>query len=288
MVWTDHAILPTLNATPGVRLYADRPRIAIFTTGPDVDGGAMVMTDLRRDDLRALAASPAQRDALADKKLWFALLQGALEHEGIATMLTAFGVDPTTVETTSSRLTEEGVFVLRPGGALPGTPAPDPESTARLALASATGAIVVAPLAGLGARGVWWEVAPGSGSVTAVTELGLHGGRGGIPDKNNPFKRGKSPQQNPYGGQKPNYTPEAAKEARDKARQANNARREAEAAKNYKNAKNNVAKSSRRGASEYTVLTQAILVGAGSAAYAAFFYHLATTMMTALEALNPE
>ena len=49
---------------------------------------------------------------MAEKKLWFGLLQGAFEHEMLASTIAAIGGDPTTVETTSARLSNDGVVVL--------------------------------------------------------------------------------------------------------------------------------------------------------------------------------
>lgn len=285
MVWTDHVIIPALDDTPGVRVYADRPRIAIFTFGPDVDGGTVVLSDLRRDDLRALAAEPARAGALAEKKLWYALLQGALEQEGIAEILVAFGADPGSVETTSSRMTADGVVVMTPGNPLPVTPRqPEPESAARLTLALGAGSVVVAPVSGLGANGAWWEILAQTGEVRAVGELGLHSGHGGIPGNTNPLRHIKPPQQNPFGGQKPINMPEAAKEARDAARRAQNARRTAENVKNYNQARNKMARSAQRGGNEYTVLVVAMMV-VSSAAHAALMYATAVNVMAAIDVL---
>ncbi len=285
MVWTDHAVIPALNDTPGVRLYADRPRIAVFTRGPDADDGMLVMSDLRRDDLRALAASPAQAAVLAEKKLWFATLQGALEHEGIAEALAASGADPRSVETASGRLGADGVVVLAPGSPLPAAPpALDPDSAARLTAALGAGAVVVAPVAGRGAGG-WWEILPGTGEVRAVGELGLNAGRGGIPGNTNPLRHIRAPQQNPVGGQKPVYTPEAAKEARDAARQARNARRVQDNIKNYNASRDAMARQPKGGGAEYALLITAIMV-VGSAAQGALMYYTAMNVMAAIDALS--
>jgi len=288
MVWTDHAAIPALNRTPGVRLYADRPRIAIFTIAPTANDGAVVMSDLRRDDLRGVASTPAGAALLAERKLWFGVLQGSLEHEGIGQVLASLGADPATVVTTSSHLQADGVAVLQPGNALPGAPhRVDPESAARLAVAFDAHSVVVAPWSGLGAAGSWWEITAGSGDVRSVGELGLHSGGGPLPNKHNPFFRGKSPQQNPYGGQKPAYTPEAAKEARDAARRAANNKKAADYAKNYRNQQANLARSAPAGGSEYTTLTKVIMV-VGAIAHAILGYYIASSFMNAVDALGPE
>jgi hypothetical protein len=202
MVWTDHVIVPALNDTPGLRLYSDSPRIAIFSAVPLPEDGLETISDLRRDDLRGLAADSSQRELqiLADKKLWFGALQGALEQEALAEAMAAAGEDPALVETTSSRLSAEGVIVLAPGLESPtARHPPHPESKARLSAALAAGSMVVAPVSGLDQRGTWWEIVPGSGDTRAVGELGLNRGGGHIKQKN-PMKTRVTPQTNSYGG----------------------------------------------------------------------------------------
>lgn len=201
MAWSDQVFLPMLNDTPGLRLYPDGVRIAIFTQGLSEDWLTMV-SDLRRDDLRGLSAHPDPDPAggrrLAEKKLEFGLLQGALEQEALADVVRVAGGGADSgadagndggadaIDTTSSALTAAGVVVITPGAPFPKTPAAvavHPESASRIAAASARQAIVIAPVNGLGERGAWWEIAAGSGDTYAVSDLGLHGGKIGVPLK---------------------------------------------------------------------------------------------------------
>ena len=81
---SDHVLVPSINDTPGLRFYADSPRIFIWSVGPDPSGksGATYMeSDLRRDSLRGVAKDSSQGQALAQHKLLFGALEGALEHE---------------------------------------------------------------------------------------------------------------------------------------------------------------------------------------------------------------
>ncbi len=272
MVWTDHGVVPQLNDTPGLRLFTDRPRIAIFTMAADRTGTMQLETDLRRDDLREVALDTVKPEALAEKKLWFGLLQGAFEHEMLASTIAAAGGDRTTIETTSARLSPDGVIVLAPADTLPSGPrTPHPESAARLSAALSAGNMIVAPVGSLDARGSWWEIAPVTGETRAVGPLELHAGYGKGPgyNPNTDLPRGAKPsQQNPFGGQKPSYTPEAAKEARDARRAANNAKKAADSAANYR--KNQLARQaeSRAGGNEYSTLVKLILI-VGAVAYTA-------------------
>jgi hypothetical protein len=272
MVWTDHGVIPQLNDTPGLRLYTDRPRIAIFTVAADRTGTVQFETDLRRDDLREVALDTVKPGVAAEKKLWFGLLQGAFEHEMLASTIAAAGGDPTTVETTSARLSDAGVMLLAATDALPSGPRlPHPESAARLSASLSAGNLIVAPVGGVDARGMWWEIAAGRGDTRAVGPLELHAGYGRGPgyNPNHDLPRNvKPPQQNPYGGQKPSYTPEAAKEARDAQRAARNAKKAADSAAQYR--KNQLARQaeSRAGGNEYSTLVKMILI-VGAVAYTA-------------------
>jgi hypothetical protein len=285
MIWADHGVIPRLNDTAGLRLYTDRPRIAIFTMASDRTGRMELETDLRRDDLREVAMNTIPPTLRAEKKLWFGILQGAFEHEMLADTIAAGGGDRATVETTSGRLSPEGVAVIAPGDPLPsGARAPHPDSAVRLSAALSAGMVIVAPVAGLGASGVWWEIAPGTGATTSVGALELHAGRGYNPNYDLP-KNGKPVQQNPFGGQKPNYTPEAAKEARDAQRAANNAKKSADYAKNYQRQQNELARQQQRkgGGDEYSTLVTVMMV-VGAVAYTLIGLGVLLVTMMATEA----
>ncbi|MEO8522350.1 MAG: transglutaminase domain-containing protein, partial [Acidobacteriota bacterium] len=269
LIWTDHGAIPRLNDTPGLRFYAARPRISIFTRMADRSGAIQIVTDLRRDDLRAVAAPSIAPDVVAGKKLWFGLVQGAFEHEMLADTIAASGGDRTAVETTSARLGSDGVVVLAPGDSLPsGSHAPQAESAARLSAALSEGKMIVAPVGALDGRGAWWEIAAGSGETAAVGALELHAGRAGYNPNYDLPKNGKPVQQNPFGGQKPNYTPEAAKEARDAQRAANNAKRSADYARNYQRQQNQLGRQaqSQKPGDEYGTLV-AVMMVVGAVAY---------------------
>lgn len=269
LVWTDHGAIPRLNDTPGLRFYAARPRISIFTRMADRSGAIQIVTDLRRDDLRAVAAPSVTPDVVAAKKLWFGLVQGAFEHEMLADTIAASGGDRAGVETTSARLGDDGVVVLAPGDSLPsGSHAPHPESAARLSAALSDGKTIVAPVGALDRRGAWWEITAGNGETAAVGALDLHRGRGAYNPNYDLPKSGKPVQQNPFGGQKPNYTPEAAKEARDAQRAANNAKRSADYAKNYQRQQNQLGRQaqSQKPGDEYGTLV-AVMMVVGAVAY---------------------
>jgi transglutaminase-like putative cysteine protease len=173
MFWTDHVGVPILNDTPGVRLYQDSPRIAVFTSGPAGRDDLRIGTDLRRDHLRGLAQAGAER-TLAEKKLRFGTLQGALEHEFMHDLAAASNETAEGVVSTSARLTGAQLAVLTRQSA--GTLAGRGPATALVRRALEQGAVVVATPADLDARDAWWEIDSRTGDTHAVSGPGLHNG----------------------------------------------------------------------------------------------------------------
>jgi hypothetical protein len=276
MIWTDHGVVPRLNDTAGLRFYAARPRIAVFTMMTDRSGLVQLETDLRRDDLRAVAEPSIATSLVAEKKLWFGVMEGAFEHEMLADTVAATGGDRAAVETTSARLGADGVLVLTPSDPLPsGARAPHSDSAARVTAVLAAGRTVVAPAGALDARGSWWEIAPGTGDTAAVGPLELHRARAPYNPNYQMPKGTKGPQQNPYGGQKPQYSPDRvdearkAQKARDVARRtAENEKKMADAAEKYRQKQSQLGRQaqSRKSGDEYGVLTTVVMV-IGAVAY---------------------
>jgi transglutaminase-like putative cysteine protease len=179
LIWADHATVPALNDVPQVRLYSDSPRIIIVSVTPRAKGGVVEEYDLRRDWLCGLARDASADALVVDRKIWFAALEGALEHEAVARNLAAAGEDASTVLSTSSLLTTEGVVVLGPRDVdrVPQLTR-DPEKIARLGAAIRSGNLLAVPRAALGpGPGGWWEITP-SGDARAVLDDDLNGSSG--------------------------------------------------------------------------------------------------------------
>jgi hypothetical protein len=113
---------------------------------------------------------------LVERKLWFGVLEGALEHETALQYALASGADATAVRSTSGLLTGEGLMTFRPGAA-PGSPlAAGPETAARLADALAQGSVLVVPRPVLrGGPAGWWEIAASGADTRAVLMDGVNG-----------------------------------------------------------------------------------------------------------------
>lgn len=178
LVYSDHIILPSVNDAPGVRLYADSPRALIFSLSPDArgPGAATSVYDLHRDRVRAVARDASLGQAAIDRKIWFGLLEGALEHEMTAADVADAGGTAEHYLTTSALVTGAGVATMREGTtdqalALAG----DQPRADRMLAAVARGSslVVPRPQPGQPARG-WWEIAA-NGDTKAVTDGDLGG-----------------------------------------------------------------------------------------------------------------
>jgi hypothetical protein len=174
---SDHIIVPALNDSPDLRFYADSPRIFVWSFGPDPNGqpNAMLLeSDLRRDVLRGVAKDPSAQTLLAQHKVWFGALEGALERELSAPADPAPG---STSVSTSSLADSGNVVVFGPGTA---PSASDPETQARMSAALAGGDTLVVPKRVLGGgEAGWWQIANQTGDMRAVLDDDLDGTKDG-------------------------------------------------------------------------------------------------------------
>jgi hypothetical protein len=165
---SDARVVPSLEDRPGVRFYADSPRIFVFETAPAPDGksGTYLATDLRRDTIRGVARDAGTASAVADGLLRFGAMEGALEEE-IAEPPSDLRQNGSSFGATSDLLGSDGITVFHPGADLASVK--DPETAARMRAALATGATLAVPsnvLAG-GPSG-WWEVTGDGTRVRSV------------------------------------------------------------------------------------------------------------------------
>ena len=218
LIQSDHATLPAINDSPSHRFYADSPRILIVSVGHDArTGDGYIQYDLRRDHLRGLAREASGEVGVVERKIWFGVLQGALEHETVVQYALAGGGNESAIRSTSSLLTGEGAIALRP--ATSGTQLPaDRETAARMAHALANSAILVVPRPVLrGGLSGWWEIAANGADTRAVLAEDLNVARGPLgfpkatgnppvvrPGWKPPWPKGTIPQDPlPGGGARP-------------------------------------------------------------------------------------
>jgi len=203
---SDQVVVPALNDTDECRFYFDSPRIVIVTHGlAAIDKKQppqpFIQFDLRRDRLRGIARQQGAARNLVERKIWFGILEGALEHEAAADFASSLDPKHAQVASTSGLLSDRdqsvAVFFSREEAAK--QLAKRPELAARIATATDQGAVVVVPrrvLEGSGAG--WWEIAAG-GDTRAVWADDLNAGTGFMPrgPLGFPVEKGYRPTVNP-------------------------------------------------------------------------------------------
>jgi len=150
----------------GMRAYVGGARVYLVSLAPfaGVEGGTASIVDLALDGV-AFAGADGGGEA-ARQRLWYGVLQGALETE--MTLARARAVDPATAELASVSLRmNEALTVLQPGEA---DAAPPAAAELRDALRSGDVAVSVgAP----GPSGAFWAIEPATGATRSVIEPGL-------------------------------------------------------------------------------------------------------------------
>jgi hypothetical protein len=196
LVWTDHSIVPAVNDLPDVRLYSDSPRILIVSMIPG-DGTVTEEYDLRRDWLFGVSREPTGDSLIAERKLLYGALEGALEHEAVAQDVAVHEGNAAAVQSTSALLSSRGVLTLtrRDLDRLDSIANLDTRARLRAALMSDDVSLLVIPRTGLGdAADGWWEIAS-TGNARAVLTGDLNGGTGswhnssGAPKPTHPNRR---------------------------------------------------------------------------------------------------
>lgn len=179
LIWSDHVLVPALNASASTRFYADSPRIWVLSAGPSGTSpdGIEMQIDLRRDVLRGIAREPRSDVTVVEGKMWFGAMEGALEHEALAGVAAVVGAEPRTTVSTSALLTPEGSVTLGLAESTRlGEFVANLEVRARFAEAIARGAWLVAPRTALeGPRFGWWEIASSGGDTRPVSGNSLNG-----------------------------------------------------------------------------------------------------------------
>ncbi|PYR76747.1 MAG: hypothetical protein DMF86_11365 [Acidobacteria bacterium] len=159
-ILSDHVLLPAVDDARDCRLYPDAPRLLIASFTASTSGTMRMEYDIRRDALRAVVRNDAAQADAVRRKLWFGVLEGALEHEtGAGYAASAKRSSKVAVLSTSAML--DGGSTLRTIDPKQGPP--------WLARAAAPDAIAVVPASALdGKAPVWWEVNRSNGDTRAM------------------------------------------------------------------------------------------------------------------------
>lgn len=171
---SEHLVVPSVNESTDARFYAASPRIAIYSIReqqPEI----FTQIDLRRDRLRAVARNSSVESRLINPKIWFGVLEGALEHELIAETVARTSRTEAEILSTSGILDREGAVAVMPGSSLEGSTFSNPEIAARIAEAQSMGDALVIPRAALAAgKAAWWRISGSQADTAAVFWGGAH------------------------------------------------------------------------------------------------------------------
>jgi hypothetical protein len=171
-------VIPSLNAEAGLRAYPDSPRVLLVTRRPDSSNPERGVTeyDLLRDRIRTIARDASGDRAAAETRVWFGMLEGALEHELAAGAVSAAGGSEADLLSTTALVGPDGVEALgRADADRIRALARDESLAERLTTALATAHRIVVPkvASDVPLRG-WWEIGP-----DATTRAVIDGGLGG-------------------------------------------------------------------------------------------------------------
>lgn len=185
VIASEQVAVPGAGVADGGRSYVARPRVFMTTIGPDpTDAGRQSSSiDLLLDGVRVLRSAHAQEGDTARGRLWYGVMQAAIETEfGLHRLPSDLAADAE-FEGVSHAMTEP-LQVIDPD------PAPVlPEGTARaLADAAADGRIVVVPGDIASAR-AWWTIDPRTGVARSVLDPGLGGVAQHLAD--DPWREGR-------------------------------------------------------------------------------------------------
>jgi hypothetical protein len=164
---SEHVIAPGLGRPGEMRAYVGRPRAWIVSHGIDVDGEVFSGTiDLALDTISFVGSPEIEPVDLARERLWYGVLQTALETETARKRVRRSGSDP---RLTSVSLDFAGTLE-RLHEAPAGEDASGDDASA-LGAALAAGAITLG--AGYDATGSFWRVDPRTGATSSVQEPGV-------------------------------------------------------------------------------------------------------------------
>jgi hypothetical protein len=168
--------IEALNDRSDVRFFAGSPRVFVMSFQPVAIAGRdglRFAIDLMHDEVAAVGNPGVPGLAVAERQLWYGVLQSALETTLAEQRTAGLEAEGRQVVSTSTEMAEElTVLSAADSAGLAAPPA--------LLAALAEGELVVANAGAATVHlGSWWSVDPADGSVRAVLAPGLGGSGGG-------------------------------------------------------------------------------------------------------------
>lgn len=169
---SERLMIEALNDRDGLRFHIGAPRVFILSFRPVAAGGGTAFDfslDLLHDGVAAVGDPAIPPMAVAERRMWYGVLQSALETTIAELRAAGFTAETREVVSTSIQMQPE-LAVIAPGDGA-GVAAPG-----ALAEALADGWLVVANAGAVGpALESWWTVDPRSGEARAIWAPGLGG-----------------------------------------------------------------------------------------------------------------
>ena len=170
---TEQLVMDALNDLDDARFFVAAPRVYVLSlrAGESDSGVAVRQTiDLMHDTVRPVALDSADAEALADRQMWYGVLQSALETmSGQAFTVAGQGEED---ELASTSLASAGsAMVLASPGDIPR----DASAPAALYRAVEAGSLALVPGAPEGKIRAWWTVSADTAATSAMLAPGLGG-----------------------------------------------------------------------------------------------------------------
>jgi len=173
VVASESAVVPALAEAGRVRSFVAAPRVFLATLGRDAQDPQSLAfeLDLLLDDVALLAADGVATSEMAMRRLWYGVLQTALETE--MGLRRAQLLDPASRALAGASLAGVGPLTI-----LTGVDVATLDDGAPAALRDALAAGALVALRGdVAAAKTWWTVDPRNGAVRSVLDPGLGGVR---------------------------------------------------------------------------------------------------------------
>jgi len=171
-VLSEEMTIPALNDLPDARFFVGAPRVFILSMGVQMKGEEALIDrsiDLLLDDIQVVSAG-APSGQLAQRKLWYGVLQSALETSTMASMALASGYALDTVSSAFASVGSKAAVLTSLNDLNQSTNYP-----VRLLSDIQSGHTVIHDAELQESVDTWWAVSPNDGAARAMLAPGLGG-----------------------------------------------------------------------------------------------------------------
>lgn len=173
---SERLLVPAVEAPGTVTAVVDRPRVSVFSFGPDPEDASRVRTsiDLAADAIRLIALEDTDPVDLARRQVWYGVLESALETEALLQSASWAPADGMTLAGASLAM-DRPLLVVTDPASVPTGAAP----ALRAALEAGDAAVVTGDPT---TAATWWTIDPDDGTTRAIVAPALGGAVASRPD----------------------------------------------------------------------------------------------------------